>query len=88
MGWTGARYLVLWWLPGKISWPVQKGELYSNSASVSRQLVGCRYLVIAAIQVFRFSLLLLEFGEIYFEDFSAIYFSLGGSLGQGTVIER
>lgn len=26
---------------------------------------------------FRFSLLLLEFGEIYFEDFSAVYFSLG-----------
>ena len=34
----------------------------------------------------RFSLLLLEFGEIYFEDFSAVYFSLDKNSNQGAMM--
>lgn len=34
----------------------------------------------------RFSLLLLEFGEIYFEDFSAVYFSQDGSPDHSAVV--
>lgn len=34
----------------------------------------------------RFSLLQLEFGEIYFEDFSAVYFTMDEGLNQGGAV--
>lgn len=37
---------------------------------------------------FRFSLLLLEFGEIYFEDFSAVYFSLENAGAPTDTVDR
>ena len=64
----------------------------SDLASSERFVYKCNQVTLDARNALplpcRFSLLLLEFGEIYFEDFSSVYFTSVDSMGRQAPVTR